>query len=276
MFETKVLLISLGECDMVLGIQWLRTLGQINWDIEKLLMKFFINKESFSLKGIPPSKLKVLQHGPSCKLLTQASQLCMIQVREIGDISDYSCEQSDLTQAETQQLQLIKDKYRDIFQDPTELPPSRGVFDHRIPLLSDTSPVNIRSYRYPIKQRDIIEQLIQEMLDRGIIRCSCSPFASPVVLVGKKDGTWRLCVDYRALNKRTIKDKFSIPVVEELMDELAGATVFTKLDLRAGYHQLRVHADDLYKTAFKTHSGHYEFLVMPFGLQMLLPAFKCG
>lgn len=142
----------------------------------------------------------------------------------------------------------------------------RGVFDHRIPLLPNATPVNIRPYTYPLKQRDVIEQLIQEMLDRGIIQNSTSPFASPVVLVGKKDDTWRLCVDYRELNKKTVKDKFPIPVVEELIDELAGAQVSSKLDIRAAYHQLRVHPKDVFKTAFKTHRGHYEFLVMPFGL----------
>jgi len=163
-------------------------------------------------------------------------------------------------------LSPILKKFEDLFQEPTGLPPKRGVFDHRIPLKGDAKPVNIRPYRYPLKQKDIIEKLVQEMLDNGIIQPSCSPFASPVVLVSKKDGSWRLCVDYRELNKQTVKDKFPIPVVDELIDELAGSAVFSKIDLRAGYHQLRVAAEDVYKTAFKTHSGHYEFLVMPFGL----------
>ncbi|WOH04001.1 hypothetical protein DCAR_0623406 [Daucus carota subsp. sativus] len=108
--------------------------------------------------------------------------------------------------------------------------------------IADVMPVNIRPYRYPLKQRDIIEQLIQKMLDRGIIQ------------------------DSSKLNSKTVKNKFPIPVIDELIDELAGSSVFSKLDLRAGYHQLRVQQQDVYKTAFKTHTGHYEFLVMPFGL----------
>jgi len=126
--------------------------------------------------------------------------------------------------------------------------------------------VYIRPYRYPPSLKDEIERQVNEMLSQGIIQPSSSSFSSPVLLVKKKDGSYRFCVDFRHLNALTAKSKFPVPVFEELMDELAHASWFTNLDLRAGFHQILLQPGEEHKTAFQTHLGQYEFRVMAFGL----------
>jgi hypothetical protein len=147
------------------------------------------------------------------------------------------------------------------FAEPTGLPPARG-HDHRIILKPDASPVAVRPYRYPVAHKNKLERQCAAMTKQGIVRRSDSSFSSSVLLVKKPDGSWRFCVDYRALNVLTVKDDFPIPVV----DELHGACFFTKLDLRSGYHQVRMRPENVHKTAFRIHDGLYEFLVMAFGL----------
>ena len=118
--------------------------------------------------------------------------------------------------------------------------------------MEGTKPVNIRPYKHLTIQKTIVEQMVQELLSGGIIRPSVSPFSSPIVLVKKKNNSWRMYTNYRELNKNTVKDRFPIPVIEELLDELHGASIFSKIDLRSGYHEIRMHSVDVCKTAFRS------------------------
>jgi hypothetical protein len=166
---------------------------------------------------------------------------------------------------QSDQVQAVIQQYKDVFSNPKTLPPQR-LHDHHIPLLPGTTPVNSRPYMYSPLHKNEIECQVKEILEADLITHSTSPFASSVLLVQKKDGSWRFCVDYRKINSITVKNRFPMPVIEENLEELAGATYFTKLDMRSGYHQVRMHVQDEHKTTFKTHHGHFQFRVMPFGL----------
>ncbi|KAF3629835.1 hypothetical protein FXO37_28741 [Capsicum annuum] len=229
-------------------------------------IEFRYQGKKYVLRGAT-NKLKTTKSKTLIKQCAVENQFSMLSLMPI-DYPEDLCYNIQTDQGNETPLILISllDEFASIVKVPTTLPPHRGPFDHRIPLLDSANPVSKRPYRYPGIKKDIIEKLVQEMLDQGVIQHSTSPYASPVVLVGKKDCSWRLCVDYRELNQITIKDKFPIPIIEELLDELGGAQVFSKIDLRTGYHQLRMFEGDTHKTTFKTHEGHYEFLVMPFGL----------
>jgi hypothetical protein len=137
--------------------------------------------------------------------------------------------------------------------------------DHTIPLVSGATPVNIRAYHYPPGLKDEIERQVNIMLDQGLIQPSKSPFSSPMLLVHKKDGSWRFCVDYRYLNAMTVKFVYMIPIFDQLVDELGVAKWFSVLDLHSEYHQIRLQPGEEYKTAFSTHAGHFKFCVVPFG-----------
>ncbi|XP_026452801.1 uncharacterized protein LOC113353408 [Papaver somniferum] len=246
-FNADFHLLPISGCDDVLGIQWLRTLGVISWDFTALTMQFHINGSDITLVGNDSSTVMMLYSSSMQRLLNREHYGILFQLSTLKDSS------SPTVSVLEPEIQQLISTYSDIFETLVSLPPSRQ-HEHHIPLLLDYSPVNVRPYRYPHFQKNEIEKE------------SSSPFSSPILMVRKKDGTWRMCVDYRALNKITIKDRFPIHMVGELMDELHGACVFTKLDLRSGYYQIRLFGPDIHKTSFRTHDGHYEFLVMPIGL----------
>jgi hypothetical protein len=157
-------------------------------------------------------------------------------------------------------------EYPDVFPDELPgMPPDRDV-EFVIELQPGTAPISKRPYRMPPKELAELKTQLQELLDKGYIRSSSSPWGCPALFVKKKDGSLRMCVDYRPLNAVTIKNKYPLPRIDVLFDQLAGAKVFSKIDLRSGYHQIKIRPCDIPKTAFSTCYGLYEFLVMSFGL----------
>jgi len=160
----------------------------------------------------------------------------------------------------------VVNEYLDVFpSDVTSLPPEREV-EFSIDLIPEANPVSIAPYRMsPLELKELKSQL-EELIQKHFIRPSVSPWGATVLLVKKKDGSMRLCIDYCQLNKVTIKNKYPLPRIDDLLDQLKGASVFSKINLRSGYHQIRIKSSDVSKTAFRTRYGHYEFLVMPFGV----------
>ena len=165
------------------------------------------------------------------------------------------------------QVQQLLNEFEDIFPKelPAGLPPQRQL-DHRIELVPGAEPPHRAPYRLSPKGLDELKSQLRELTEKGYIQPSVSPFGAPVLFVPKKDGGVRMCVDYRALNKVTVHNRYPLPRIEDLLDRLQGAKFFTKIDLRSGYHQICVHPADVPKTAFRTRYGHFEFLVLPFGL----------
>lgn len=161
----------------------------------------------------------------------------------------------------------IRKAYADVFPEelPAGLPPAREV-DHKIELVPGSIPPSRPTFRLSATELEELKKQLDELLAAGFIQHSKSPYGAPILFVKKKDGTMRMCVDYRALNNVTIKNSYPLPRVDELFDRLQGAQFFSKIDLRSGYHQIRIAPEDVPKTAFRTRYGHFEFLVLPFGL----------
>jgi hypothetical protein len=167
--------------------------------------------------------------------------------------------------SQLEEIPVVRE-FADVFPDELPgMPPDRDV-EFVIELQPGTAPISKRPYRMPPKELAELKTQLQELLDKGYIRPSSSPWGCPALFVKKKDGSLRLCVDYRPLNAVTIKNKYPLPRIDVLFDQLAGAKVFSKIDLRSGYHQIKIRPCDIPKTAFSTRYGLYKYLVMSFGL----------
>nr|AAM74297.1 Putative retroelement [Oryza sativa Japonica Group] len=170
-----------------------------------------------------------------------------------------------LNQVALQEIPIVQD-YPDVFpEDLPGMPPKRDI-EFRIDLVPGTNPIHKRPYRMAANELAEVKKQVDDLLQKGYIRPSTSPWGAPVIFVEKKDHTQRMCVDYRALNEVTIKNKYPLPRIDDLFDQLEGATVFSKIDLHSGYHQLRIREEDIPKTAFTTRYGLFECTVMSFGL----------
>lgn len=191
-----------------------------------------------------------------------------ISVLQLNSISGNSSVVSNRSEDELNRISAkVIAEYRDVFPDelPPGLPPSREV-DFKIETIPGSTPPSLPNRPQSGKELAELKSQLTELTKLGFIQPSKSPYGAPILFVKKKDGTMRMCIDYRALNNITIKNSYALPRVDELFDRLQGAKYFSKIDLRSGYHQIRIASEDVSKTAFRTRYGHFEFLVLPFGL----------
>ena len=205
----------------------------------------------------------------------QEQEISIALVRSLSEEEEQECNQV-AKEFQNVYAEKILSRFKDVFPDqlPIELPPIRDV-DHKIELVNDARPFSRPPTRMSTQELEELKKQLNELTVQGFIRPSVSPWGTAVLFVKKKDGTMRMCIDYRQLNGMTIKNKYPLPRVEDLLDQLQGAKVFSKIDLRSGYHQIRIMEQDIPKTAFRTRYGHHEFTVLPFGLTNAPATFMC-
>ncbi|GKC97639.1 putative reverse transcriptase domain-containing protein [Tanacetum coccineum] len=234
-FYVDLMPVEMGTFDVIIGMDWL-TKYQAIIDCAKKIVHVPFGSEILIIRGDRSSD----EHGTRLNII--------------------SCTKT--------QKYLLKGchNFTEVFpEDLPGLPPTRQV-EFQINLVPGAAPVARAPYRLaPSEMKELADQL-QELSDKGFIRPSSSPWGAPVLFVKKKDGSFRMCIDYQELNKLTVKNRYPLLRIDNLFDQLQGSSVYSKIDLRSGYHQLRVCEEDILKTAFRTRYGHYEFQVMPFGL----------
>ncbi|GJV13090.1 putative reverse transcriptase domain-containing protein [Tanacetum coccineum] len=253
-FPIDLMVIELGSFDIIIGMDWLSRYDAAILCGEKKV-RIPLEGKTLVIEGDRNnSRLKIVSCIKAQKYIEKGCELFLAQVTE-----------QESKEKRLEDVPVIRD-FPEVFpEDLPGLPPPRQV-EFRIDLIPGAAPVARAPYRLaPSEMKELSKQL-QELLEKGFIRPSSSPWGAPVLFVKKKDGSFRMCIDYRELNKLTIKNRYPLPRIDDLFDQLQGSSVYSKIDLRSGYHQLRIREEDIPITAFRTRYGHYEFQVMPFGL----------
>ncbi|GJW86541.1 putative reverse transcriptase domain-containing protein [Tanacetum coccineum] len=261
-FNIDLMPVEMGSFDVIIGMDWLSKYQAVIVCADKIV-RIPWGRETLIFHGNGSNRehetrLNIISCTKTQKYMLKGCQVFLAHVttKEAEDKSE---------KKRLDNVPIVRD-FPEVFpEDLPGLPPTRQV-EFQIDLIPGAAPVARAPYRLaPSEMKELSEQL-KELSDKGFIRPSSSPWGAPVLFVKKKDGSFRMCIDYRELNKLTVKNRYPLPRIDDLFDQLQGSSVYSKIDLRSGYHQLRVREGDIPKTAFRTRYGHYEFQVMPFGL----------
>ncbi|GJU16539.1 putative reverse transcriptase domain-containing protein [Tanacetum coccineum] len=254
-FNIDLMPVELGSFDVIIGMDWLRRCHAVIVCDEKLVRIPYGN-ETLIFRGDKSnngreSRLTIISCSKAQEYMAKGCQIFLAQISA----------KKEEDKSEGKQLKdvpIVQDFLEVFPEDLPGLPPARPV-EFQIDLIPGAAPVARAPYRLaPSEMKELSEQL-QELSNKGFIRPSSSPWGAPVLFVKKKDGSFRMCIDYRELNKLTVKNRYPLPRIDDLFDQLQGSSIYSKIDLRSGYHQLRVREQDIPKTAFRTRYGHYEF-----------------
>ncbi|KAJ0863760.1 putative nucleotidyltransferase, Ribonuclease H [Helianthus annuus] len=254
-FSIDLIPIVLGSFDVVIGMDWLSQHQAEILCSEKIIRIPRSGQEPLEVQGDKSGAVVgIISFLKAQKCLRKGHTAILALV------SDASVKEKKL-----EDIPVVRDFPQVFPEDLPGLPPHRQV-EFQIELAPGAAPIARAPYRLAPSELEELSKQLQELLEKGFIRPSSSPWGAQVLFVKKKDGTFRMCIDYRELNKVTVKNRYPLPRIDDLFDQLQGSCYYSKIDLRSGYHQLRVREEDVSKTAFRTRYGHYEFLVMPFGL----------
>ncbi|GJS46737.1 putative reverse transcriptase domain-containing protein [Tanacetum coccineum] len=265
-FNIDLMPVELGSFDTIIGMDWLAKYQAIIVCVEKIVripwgIETLIVRGDGSNQG-NETRLNIISCTKMQKYMLKGCPIFLAHVttKEIED---------KLKKKRLEDVPIVQN-FPEVFpEDFPGLPPTQQV-EFQIDLIPGAAPVARAPYRLaPSEMKELSEQL-KELSDKGFIRPSSSPWGALVLFVKKKDGSFRMCIDYRELNKLTVKNHYPLPRIDDLFDQLQGSSVYSKIDLRSGYHQLRVREEDILKTTFRTRYGHYDFQVMPFGLMKAL------